>query len=127
MKLRYPVFKRTQGLATDGAYVESPKERSFYLSLGNILPCPFCASHNAEIYEEHSTHLIYVGCGTCGSSGKRFRYNPLINFTNYTLNDFRNNPILRAQVEEEYFEYRKGVELDAVKAWNIRRLDTDDL
>ena len=127
MKLRYPVSKRTQGIATDGEYVEPPKERSFYLSLGNILPCPFCASDNTEIHENHRDNVVYVECGSCGSSGKRFYYKPLVSFTYYTIDDFRNNPILRAQVEEEYFEYKKSIELEAVKAWNIRKLDNDDL
>ena len=129
MKFRYHVYSKTQGLHSSeyASKVVTNKERSFTLSLNNILPCPFCASRNTEIHEDHRDNVVYVKCGSCGSSGKRFYYKPLVSFTYYTIDDFRNNPILRAQVEEEYFEYRKGIELDAVKAWNIRLLDNDDL
>ena len=140
MEFRYPVYQKTQGVYHDSdapASIETAKTRSFHLSLGNILPCPFCASEKVELgedsvrygygsYERFDTFYA-VRCKDCGAKGKAFYQKPLRSFTEYTVQDFRDNPILRAKVEDEYSEYIDDMKLDAVKAWNIRRLDTDDL
>lgn len=95
-----------------------------------LKPCPFCGGE-AELKKEHITvgdgsyrqYQDYhkVQCNTCLAQAERIRQQPLCNMTEHTVQDFRNNPALRAKVEDEYEEYCNKVRLKAVEAWNKRR------
>ena len=94
-----------------------------------LLPCPFCggdavlqAERERSGYGEYESHELYhvVRCGKCRANGTRIHQKPLIQFTSATVSDFRNNPILRAKVEDEYDAYCEQTKELAVAAWQRR-------
>lgn len=94
-----------------------------------LKPCPFCggdAEHQRDRvrsgYGEYESEENYhaVKCKKCGASSKRVHQKHLIEFTKYTVRDFRENPILRAKVEDDYDAYCQQSEQLAVEAWNCR-------
>jgi len=91
--------------------------------------CPFCggeAEYQKENvrsgYGEYERNETYhtIRCKKCGSSSKRVHQKHLIDFTKYTVSDFRQNPILRAKVEDDYDAYCEQSKQLAVDAWNCR-------
>jgi hypothetical protein len=95
----------------------------------SLLVCPFCggeAEYTTESvrsgYGEYESIEKYhvVTCKTCKCNGRRYHQKHLINFTSYTVSDFRNNPLLRAKVEDEYESYCQQTKQLAVDAWNKR-------
>ena len=91
--------------------------------------CPFCggeAEYQKENvrsgYGEYERDETYhtIRCKKCGSSSKRVHQKHLIDFTKYTVSDFRQNPILRAKVEDDYDAYCEQSKQLAVGAWNCR-------
>jgi hypothetical protein len=91
--------------------------------------CPFCggdAEYRKENvrsgYGEYEYNETYhtIRCKKCGSSSKRVHQKHLIDFTKYTVRDFRENPILRAKVEDDYDAYCEQSKQLAVDAWNLR-------
>lgn len=94
--------------------------------------CPFCGGE-AEYqkdsvrsgYGEYESHETYhaIKCKKCGSSSKRIHQKHLIDFTKYTVRDFRENPILRAKVEDDYDAYCEQSKQLAIDAWNCRALE----
>jgi hypothetical protein len=95
-----------------------------------IALCPFCGSKAEQKeyderggYGEYERTIKYhlVVCGGCGAEGPKKHQKWLIDFTKYTVNDFRNNPILRARVEEEYEEYCRNVKQAALVAAILRK------
>ena len=92
-------------------------------------PCPFCggeAEQHQDLvrsgYGEYERQERYhvVNCKKCGASSKPFHQKHLIDFTKYTVRDFRENPILRAKVEDDYDAYCEQSKQLAVDAWNCR-------
>jgi len=73
------------------------------------------------------THEYWVvECQSCSGSGKEYEQKPLCDYTNHTVADFRNNPILRAKVEDDYNAYVEQTKKLAIDAWNQRaRLEGD--
>lgn len=102
--------------------MESPKERV-------VMCCPFCGS-NAELkskterfgYGEYMRYIdsFYVACTQCGARTKDFDKKPFNQMTDYTVQDFRNNPALRAKAEDEYELYCRQLEQETIEAWNKR-------
>lgn len=94
-----------------------------------LLPCPFCGGEGeyAEIrerigygsYERTETYHRVV-CRKCGSHGRQLHQRCLADYTNYTVGDFRNDPALRARVEDEYDLYIADIKEIAIEAWNTR-------
>ena len=92
-------------------------------------PCPFCggeAEHRENQIRsgygeyERTEHYHAVECRNCGASSKRIHQRHLIAFTRYTVRDFRENPILRAKIEDDYAAYCEQSKQLAVEAWNAR-------
>lgn len=91
--------------------------------------CPFCGGQAKLVansvrsgyaeYERNETYHVVV-CGNCECRGKSYHQKHLINFTVHTVSDFRNNPVLRAQVEDDYEAYCQQTKKLAVDAWNRR-------
>jgi hypothetical protein len=120
----YAVYKKTKGLAKKHCPKTVTKKRSFPLHVRYILPCPFCASENVKLDQEamsYGRELWNVVCLSCNAKGGHKYQKALRDFTDYNVQDFRRNPILRAKVEDEYNEYINDLKLEAVKVWNIRR------
>ena len=95
----------------------------------SLLACPFCggeAEYATESvrsgYGEYESTEKYhvVKCKACQSNGRRYHQKHLIHFTTCTVADFRNNPLLRAKVEDEYEAYCQQTKQLAVEAWNKR-------
>lgn len=92
-------------------------------------PCPFCGG-SAE-YEKSSVRSGYgeyerletyhsVFCQKCRARGRKYHQKALVDYTSHTVSDFRNNPILRAKVEEEYEAYCEQTKQLAIEAWENR-------
>lgn len=99
-----------------------------------LKPCPFCSGCGIletetvrSGYGEYENSDLYhvVKCASCRASGRRYHQQHLISFTSYTVGDFRNNPLLRAKVEDEYEAYCKQTKQLAIKAWNARAQDSE--
>ena len=90
--------------------------------------CPFCGSKAKIIKREvgNPNHgykgRLFFGCecGKCGSIGKMIEANYMITFTDYTVTDFRKDPILRATEEDKYNNYIEEIKKAAAEAWNKR-------
>jgi len=130
MEFKYQVSQNKQRFTPDGnSYTDKDtlKTRSFNLALDNILPCPFCASDCPSIHMDFQSETMYVGCIHCGAKGKAYYCEPASRFIDYAPMVLVECESLRNKVNAEYTAYVHSVKLNAVKAWNIRRLDTDDL
>ena len=99
------------------------------MSMPNLKTCPFCGGRAHLITEsdrigydtyERTIDAVRITCVDCRSSGTEIIKKTLADFTSYTVQDFRQNPILRAKVEDEYEEYVKELNNQAIKAWNTR-------
>jgi len=105
------------------------KERIDESELSDLLCCPHC-NGNAELksknervgYDEYMRYidLFYVACSECGARTADFRKKTFAETTEYTVQDFRENPALRAKVEDEYTIYCKQLEQETISAWNKR-------
>lgn len=98
--------------------------------------CPFCGGQAKLVtsnvqsgYGGYGSNEIYhaVVCANCESRSKGYHQKHLISFTSHTVSDFRNNPILRAKVEDEYAVYCKQVIERATEAWNKRIGDSYEI
>ena len=94
-----------------------------------LKPCPFCGGNailetqcNRSGYGEYESTEKYhvVCCEKCKAQGKRIHQQHLINFTKYTVRDFRENPILRAKVEDDYDSYCDQTKQLAIDSWEQR-------
>jgi hypothetical protein len=101
----------------------------------SIPSCPFCGGEAQAVveqvrsgYGEYETANTYhsVKCTLCNSKGREYPQKPLVDFTKYTVADFRNNPILRAKVEDEYEAYCQQCKHQAIEAWSTRVDATKD-
>jgi hypothetical protein len=99
--------------------------------MNNLKPCPFCGGEPKHEIEqvrigyseyEHVENYHVVKCANCSSNGPRCHQKHLAEFTAYTVADFRNNPILRAKVEEDYENYCREIKRHAISAWNRRKV-----
>jgi hypothetical protein len=98
-------------------------------STHGLKPCPFCGGdaehqkddlrHGYDEYEREETYH-FIKCKNCGSSSGRLHQKHLCDFTKYTVRDFRENPILRAKVEDEYSAYCEQLKQLSIDAWNLR-------
>ena len=95
----------------------------------NIKNCPFCNSRakwnslSTRIgYSEYERTVasIIVECEKCHSKSAEVVIMPLCDFTKHTVSDFRNNPILRAKVEDEYEKYKDVRKEEVLRLWNNR-------
>ncbi len=96
----------------------------------DIKPCPFCGA-KGELKEgstPSSGDGYYMGqdyfiieCVGCGARSGDVNYDFLRDFTDYTVNDFRKNPVLRAKVDDEYLEYKEEKRVETVSLWNNRK------
>lgn len=93
-----------------------------------LLLCPFCASpvllkterwDNPNGSEYGSGNTVYVEC-RCGARGPSFELPHMSGFTKHTVQEFRDNPSLRAAEEERYSLHTASVERKAIEAWNCR-------
>lgn len=92
-----------------------------------LKPCPFCGgeakySFYSDVFDGWGTpfdrHKII--CKKCGAEGPTVSHEQLSDFTNYTVKDFRNNPILRAKIEDEFEEFKESKKQEVIEAWNKR-------
>lgn len=91
--------------------------------------CPFCRA-KGELKEENTrvgygdyesnVSCFVVECLGCGAKAQWFAIKTLCDFTTHTVEDFRNNPILRAEVEDQYETYLKELKEKAIMAWEKR-------
>jgi len=97
--------------------------------MNELKHCPFCGNASALLttrervgYGEYETTETShtVECQHCGARSRSFHQKTLNNFTTHTVRAFRENPILRVKVEEEYDTYVKQLKDKAVEAWNQR-------
>jgi hypothetical protein len=95
----------------------------------SLLNCPFCggeaeyATENVRSgYGEYESIEKYhvVQCKACHSNGRRYHQKHLVQLTSHTVADFRNNPLLRAKVEDEYDAYCQQTKQLSIDAWNNR-------
>jgi len=89
--------------------------------------CPFCDGspelstlNTGTVYSTQTCQEMLVRCQDCGAKGPQFHKQYLAEWTNYTVQDFRNNPILMIKEEEKYNEYCKSIDTLAVSGWNKR-------
>jgi len=96
--------------------------------MSDIVQCPFCGG-SAELKIKHhpspngvaqSCDEAVVQCNVCKSQGSPYRLPRREDFTLYTVLDFRNNPAIRARIEEEYEGHCEMIKSMAVGAWNTR-------
>jgi hypothetical protein len=70
-------------------------------------------------YESDETYWA-VECQNCHSKGRQYHQKHLASYTSHTVHDFRNNPVLRAKVEDKYDQYCAQTRQLAADAWNKR-------
>lgn len=94
-----------------------------------LASCPFCGGeselredNDRAGYGEYERRLTFhvVRCKNCAAQATRFEQKPLVDFTHHTVGDFRNNPALRAKVEDDYQVYVEQTKQMAMAAWNRR-------
>ncbi len=97
--------------------------------MNDLLFCPFCSGEPELIerqersgYGEYERTLTFhvVRCKKCKAKATEYEQKALIDFTRHTVQDFRNNPVLRAKVEDDYAAYIQQTKKLAVSAWNTR-------
>jgi len=89
--------------------------------------CPFCDGQPhlstytfPERWSDRTYQGTMVSCQDCGAKGPQFHKEYLVDVTKYTVQDFRNDPILRGKEEEKYENYCKDVDKKATAGWNKR-------
>jgi len=107
----------------------NPPKNNTLSEKSNILSlCPFCGGE-AEFLERITKvdcgDIIYntyyfVKCKVCGACGTKIYRKPLCDFTKHTVADFRENPALRARVEDEYEVFVESLKNQAAEAWEKR-------
>jgi hypothetical protein len=94
-----------------------------------LLPCPFCggAPHPIEIgkrlgYGEYESHVTFLAitCGLCLASSSHIVKPTMHKFTEYTVQDFRQNPALRAKEEDGLESKINEVKKEMAEQWNRR-------
>tara|TARA_R110000782_G_scaffold269643_1_gene368132 strand:- start:215 stop:526 length:312 start_codon:yes stop_codon:yes gene_type:complete len=98
-------------------------------SVIKLKTCPFCGgvaalnSENRRVgYDEYESNvtLYFASCTKCGARTKTTQKPHLCDFTAHTVQDFRNNPLLRASVEDEFDAYLERIKSIPVNDWNNR-------
>jgi len=105
-----------------------PKDNTLSEKSNILSPCPFCGGEAEfiEIIERVDRgfmsldYYYFVKCKVCGARGTRIYKKPLCDFTKHTVADFRENPALRARVEDEYEVFVESLKNQAVEAWEKR-------
>jgi len=102
--------------------------------MSKIKNCPFCNS-KAKLNRllskvghgeyERMVASVIVECEKCHSKSAEVMIMPLCDFTERTVSDFRNNPILQAKVEDEYEKYKDVRKEEALRLWNNRANQND--
>lgn len=98
----------------------------------DLKPCPFCGgdaeiiTHNDNRTNEYfkSQDFLIGQCCQCGARSAKVHKKFLRDFTEHTVQDFRENPALRARVEEKYEVYEAEKMREATEAWNTRPAPT---
>ena len=94
----------------------------------DIKECPFCGG-NGEVKEETFGHpnfgqtghyYFYVECTSCKARGGYVRIKYFNEFSEYTVEDFRQNNLVRAVEDEKYDCYLGGKKLETITLWNKR-------
>ena len=94
--------------------------------------CPFCGgdgelvdddiSSDSEGYYPGQNRKV-VRCKRCKANGSHVNVMFFRQWSSCSVNDYRNNPALRARHEAEFSEYITDRQLHAVKLWNNRERD----
>lgn len=95
----------------------------------SISNCPFCGG-KAEVdtmrqdvgegsYMRTLTY-VRVMCTKCEARSGDIRQKPFCDVTEYTVQDFRDDPSLREVEKDKYDEYCKSLEGKAIDCWNER-------
>jgi len=109
---------------------EAKPEIELLSNLNDIKECPFCRGDSVlneetlrQGYDEYMTTQKYcfVECCSCGARSRAMKKPCLSDFTNYTVQDFRDNPILRVKEEENHELLIKSIEADTISYWNKRK------
>jgi len=100
--------------------------------LGMLQPlknCPFCGgeaelkvtdvSGGSDGYFSGWPERTVI-CMGCKSKGRSISFNHYNKFTTYSVQEFRNNPSLRASEDDRYEAYVKKHEAMAIECWNRR-------
>lgn len=95
----------------------------------NISTCPFCEGMGSIVEREDKNINIDYGdfpyviviCANCGSTGKKITIKYFNEFSKYTVEEFRNSNLLRANEALRYKEYLDDKKREAIEAWNMRR------
>ena len=97
--------------------------------MSKLKKCPFCGNSGELKLErttmasgeyEYTDSVYIVRCVICFASASRVAVETLGQFTKHTVQDFRDNPALRARVEDEYAGYLKEKRYQARENWNRR-------
>ncbi len=91
-------------------------------------PCPFCAGMGSIAEREDKNINIGYGdfpyaiviCAKCGARGEKISIKYFNEFSDYTVEEFRQSNLLRAKEELRYKEYLDNKKQEAIKAWNRR-------
>ena len=95
-----------------------------------ILDCPFCGS-NVELKEDRVINpnqgysdfpFMAVFCIGCGARGPKVSIKYFNQFSNKSVEDFRNSNLLRVQEELAYDEYILRESTRAIDLWNAREV-----
>ena len=93
-----------------------------------IKKCPFCEGEGvlkkktAENPNEgySGTDFFVVECSTCRATGKHIVIKYMREFNDFTVEDYRKDPALRAREEDKYETYLKEHGEKAIAKWNTR-------
>ena len=88
--------------------------------------CPFC-NEEPEYVEVRQDHGVYsfstltIQCMGCGAQAKPVRMPVFRDCSEYTVQDFRDNPSLRPEVEKVLEGKVSEIKESLLAAWNNRR------
>ena len=94
-----------------------------------IKKCPFCGGHavdeleywtNPNGFEWGSCRYALVECSQCHAKSGIVNVDNFNRFSKHTVQEFRENNLLRAREEERYEEYVDFQKLRAIELWNKR-------
>ena len=96
---------------------------------GYLRPCPFCGSPVAlEEFKEYGSGEyrgrldVAVLCRVCWARGPFVNMRFFRELSKYSVEDFRENPSLRAKEDDAYEEYRRQIHEFTANLWNGSKL-----
>lgn len=94
-----------------------------------IKPCPFCGGEGkCKVTDKSGSGDGYyfgypaftVVCNNCWAKGSEHKYKHFSECYEETVEDYRNNPALRARHEDGYAIIRENAKKEAIWHWNTR-------